>query len=454
MIARRHGHRVFDSKRPIRLMLSSPPVFSSAGVWFIGLSIALVWVVFTVALSIPAGPLAAASLVAGIAFTLGMTWLLARSTRRVTQYQLLLEQASRSCQQQLARLNSQQEQTNAVLQNLDSGVIVVDPQGRVSLVNAAAKRFFSISSQPLGHPLVESVRQPELLDAVRQVLIDRSPREVMAELRDEAGVRRVLRVLCIAVGYEQGISVLLAARDESEYRLIEEMRREFVANVSHELKTPLAAIKGYAETVELAIGDDREAALHFISQIHEQCRRLERLVADMMTLARAQAGAQHLRATTVDLAAVIAESIATYAPVAAAKAIRLENRCQGDSPVLVFADREATLTIANNVIGNAVRYSCEGGQVVASARCDGKFGILIVRDDGIGIPEHEQKRIFERFYRADKARNPAHTGTGLGLAIVKNLTQAQGGKIQLQSRPGHGSTFEISLPVPPPPETS
>lgn len=346
----------------------------------------------------------------------------------------------------LNKLRAQRAQTIAVLANLDSGVLLVNQKGRVTMANAAAKRFFSISWEPVGKPLVEAIRQPELLEAVRLVTKDKAPRDVVADLRDEAGTRRVLRVLCAAVSFEDVTAVLLTARDESENHQVEEMRREFVANVSHELKTPLAAIKGYAETVELAIGDDPEAAIHFVSQIHDQCRRLERLIADMMTLARAQAGKQHLRLATVDLDAVIAESIATYAPVASAKAITLMHEPSPGPPANVYADREATLTIANNVIGNAIRYTPNGGQVVASARHDGDFAVLAVRDNGIGIPQHEQQRVFERFYRADKSRHHHSSGTGLGLAIVKNLTQAQGGRVKLKSRPGKGSTFEIFLP--------
>jgi len=346
----------------------------------------------------------------------------------------------------LNKLCAQRAQTIAVLANLDSGVLLVNQKGRVTMANAAAKRFFSIAWEPVGKPLVEAIRQPELLEAVRLVINDAAPREVVADLRDDLGTRRVLRVLCAAVSFEDITAVLLTARDESENHQVEEMRREFVANVSHELKTPLAAIKGYAETVELAIGDDPAAAIHFVSQIRDQCRRLERLIADMMTLARAQAGKQHLRLATVDLDAVIAESIATYSPVAAAKEITLLHEPAQGEPAIVYADREATLTIANNVIGNAIRYTPDGGQVVASSRRDGDFAVLSVRDNGIGIPQHEQQRVFERFYRADKSRIQHSSGTGLGLAIVKNLTQAQGGRVKLQSRPGKGSTFEIFLP--------
>lgn len=355
------------------------------------------------------------------------------------------------------QLQHERAEANAVLSNLDGGVIALDPASRITLINAAARKFFQVDRPCVGQPLLQAIRQPEIIESVQRVFRDRSSRDVHVEIRTDDGLRRSLRVRCSSLRYGDVAGVLITAHDESEAKHSEEVRREFVANVSHELKTPLAAIKGYAETVELALGDDPEAAKHFVSQIHDQCKRLERLIADMMTLARAQAGAQHLRPTTVDLDEVIAESIATYAPVAAARRIALTHRHDGDLPSVVFADREATLTITNNVIGNAIRYTPEGGAVVASSRTEGGFGVLSVKDNGIGIPENEQKRIFERFYRVDRSRKHATSGTGLGLSIVKNLTQAQAGEVKLRSRQGEGSTFEIYLPVPaeskPDPET-
>lgn len=344
------------------------------------------------------------------------------------------------------RLQHERAEANAVLANLDGGVIALDPQSRITLINAAAKKFFQIDRPCLGQPMIQSIRQPEIVEAVQRVMRDRSPREVRIDVRSDEGARRSLRLRCTSLRYGDVAGVLIAAHDESEAKHSEEVRREFVANVSHELKTPLAAIKGYAETVELALNDDPEAAKHFVSQIHDQCKRLERLIADMMTLARAQAGIQHLRPTTVDLDQVIAESIATYAPVAAARQISLKHDAKGIT-TFVHADREATLTIANNVIGNAIRYTPEGGTVVARSRIEGNFGVLSVQDNGIGIPENEQKRIFERFYRVDRSRKHATSGTGLGLSIVKNLTQSQGGEVHLQSKQGEGSTFEIFLPA-------
>ncbi len=233
--------------------------------------------------------------------------------------------------------------------------------------------------------------------------------------------------------------------DETERKRNEETRREFVANVSHELKTPLAAIKGYAETIQLAIDDDPDAAKHFLNQINDQCKRLESLIADMMTLARAQAGQHHLRPATLLLKSVIDESLASYLPVAAARRIELTFE-ELVAPVTVYADREATLTIVNNLIGNALRYTQAGGAVSVTVRSEGKFGVVQVQDNGIGIPESEHKRIFQRFYRVDRTRHSASGGTGLGLAIVDSLTHAQSGQIRLTSRVGVGSKFEILLP--------
>lgn len=420
-----------------------PPLLGPLQIGAVGLGFAAAWTLSAAIAAYFGGSLVLLVAIGG-ALAVAVTWLLVAVVGQGHARLQPLEQELRALQSQLL---TQRAQTAMVVENLGSGVIVIARPGQVVLANSAAKRLFAIQRQPVGHPLVESIRQPELLQTIGQLFSDRAPREVIVDVRDAAGVRRVLRVLCVAITYEGAAAVLLEARDESENRHLEELRREFVANVSHELKTPLAAIKGYAETVELAIGDDPQAALHFITQILEQCRRLERLIADMMTLARAQAGVQYLRPVTVDLAAVIADAITTYAPIATAKSIRLEQHTSADTPVLIYADREATLTIANNVIGNAIRYTPEGGHVVASSLRDGEFGVLVVEDNGVGIPEHEQKRVFERFYRGDKARHRSSKGTGLGLAIVKNLTQAQGGRIELQSRPQHGSTFKIYLPA-------
>ncbi len=305
------------------------------------------------------------------------------------------------------------EELVTVLTSLELGVLVLDRNNRISLINRAAQKLLQIDRPCLYQPLLQFVRNPDLVQAVDQVIKQHVDTQTRFDLADLTGERRHLFVHCLPLANGDKHGVLMTIVDETERKRNEETRREFVANVSHELKTPLAAIKGYAETIQLAIDDDPDAAKHFLNQINDQCKRLESLIADMMTLARAQAGQHHLRPATLLLKSVIDESLASYLPVAAARRIELTFK-ELVAPVTVYADREATLTIVNNLIGNALRYTQAGGAVSVTVRSEGKFGVVQVQDNGIGIPESEHKRIFERFYRVDRTRHSASGGTGLG----------------------------------------
>ena len=317
----------------------------------------------------------------------------------------------------------------------------------IVLINPAARRLLSLASESdlHGRPLAEVVRIPELNQATSAALAGDGTQKLHIEIPSGEVVRPVYaRVDRFMAGGEY--SLLMGLRDETDAQRVEEMRREFIANISHELKTPLAAIKGYAETVELAIKDDPDAAFHFMQQIHSQCLRLEKLIADMMQLARAQAGISQLKLGPVSLADVIEESLKSYHPVADAKQIQLIVPPCEDLPK-VHADAEATLIIASNLIGNAIHYTPQGGVVRVHCRSAGKFVALVVEDNGVGIPKSEQKRIFERFYRVEKSRDTGVGGTGIGLSIVKNLTMTLGGEVRVSSKPGEGAKFEVLLPV-------
>lgn len=350
------------------------------------------------------------------------------------------------------KLQQEAQQTASALQKMRDGVILLSQSGDILLINPSARRLLSIADDaPIdGRRLSEVVRIPDLTRGIGAAGAGEGTQNCLLEVASGDTLRPVkVRIDPIASRVET--KLLVALRDETEANRVDEMRREFVANISHELKTPLAAIKGYAETVELAIEDDPDAAKHFMSQIHSQCLRLERLIADMMQLARAQAGRTHLTITRVDIAEVIAESMKSYVPVAEAKEIQLD--FIDDGAGVVMSDREATLTIANNLIGNAVRYTSAGGHVQVSFQDAGRFLALVVEDDGVGISATEQKRIFERFYRVQKSRlsrgdgtGGLTEGTGIGLSIVKNLTMALGGEVRLTSQPGEGARFEVLLP--------
>jgi two-component system phosphate regulon sensor histidine kinase PhoR len=208
----------------------------------------------------------------------------------------------------------------------------------------------------------------------------------------------------------------------------------------------LASIKAYAETLRLGALEDPEYRGKFVERIEEQAERLHALITDLLLLARVEAGQETLQFTDVSLSAMADECVARFRELAESKSIDLDwNR---DAPnLLVHVDQEGLRTILNNLIDNAVKYTPERGQVVVSWRLEDGYAVLEVRDTGIGIAARDQARVFERFYRAEKARSRELGGTGLGLAIVKHLAQSLGGDVGLESREGIGSTFRVRLPT-------
>lgn len=345
----------------------------------------------------------------------------------------------------IQQLSTERQRGFHVLGHMTDGVVAVSFDRRVLLLNRAAHHLLGIVRHKLvGRKLAEVIRVPQIVTAVDSVLAGKGPQEV--ELEFASGSNRCLRVQAIELPGDGAAGVLVTIRDETQVKNLEKLRREFIANVSHELKTPLAAVKGYAETLQLGAKDDPETCTHFLEQIDFQANRLERLINDMLQLARAQTGIENLRLTSVSLSTVIEESLRAYTPLAQARQQSL-NWQQSERPIFVTADREALLTIVNNLVGNALRYTAEGGTINVSVRPAGTHWAFVVNDNGMGIPQEDQHRIFERFYRVEKARDSTQGGTGLGLSIVKNLVQALGGEIRLKSKVGFGSTFEVLLPM-------
>lgn len=412
---------------------------------------------FLLAISSPAALAITAS--AGIAA--GLLWV---GRRKLLAQSQLLESELRKAnleiedwRSRLFDLQQEADQAKSALSRMRDGVILLAASGNVLLINPSARRLLQIDPvvELRDRRITDLIRIPELSDAIKSAASGEGVRTALLEVPADGGIRP-LRLVVTPFGNLLGTRLLVSLRDETEARHIEEMRREFVANTSHELKTPLAAIKGYAETVELAIQDDPDAAKHFMRQINSECFRLERLIEDMMQLARAQSHGSVLSKSDFHLQDVVENALASYAPVAQAKSIQLidENTYQAS----VHADREATLTIVNNLIGNAVRYTSRGGTVRVGCRDAGKYSSVYVHDTGIGISPGDQKRVFERFYRVDKKRQEGRSdsndpfssdgGTGIGLAIVKALTEALNGEVRLKSQPGQGSKFEVLLPKP------
>jgi two-component system phosphate regulon sensor histidine kinase PhoR len=234
--------------------------------------------------------------------------------------------------------------------------------------------------------------------------------------------------------------------DTTELRRLESLRRDFVANVSHELKTPLSSIKAYAETLRNGALADKEAAVKFVERIQEQADRLHNLIIDMLSLARIESAQEVFNIEPVAVNEVVESCLAAQRPAAQAK--RIELRVEpADAPCSVRADREGLREILDNLVDNAIKYTGDGGSVIVRWRLRESEAAIEVEDTGIGIGQDDLSRVFERFYRVDKARSREMGGTGLGLAIVKHLAQSFGGGVSAKSVPGEGSAFTVTLPL-------
>jgi two-component system phosphate regulon sensor histidine kinase PhoR len=352
-----------------------------------------------------------------------------------------LERIAREARRQIATVEAERDHLGATVAGMTEGVLVTDPAGRARLVNPAFRRLFGLPESASPDEVLGLARQPRLHDLVDRALGGGCPAAERLELLEPA--RRTLTLHATELAAGEG--VVIVARDVTETERLNQMRTDFVANVSHELKTPLAAIRGYAETLVDGAVDERETALRFSGRILEQCRRLGDLLDDLLTLSRLEGTAPLRTHERVDLREAVEEAIELLRAPAAAKAVTLRLE-PGDSPV-VPGDPDGILRLVANLLDNAVKYNRPAGEVVVRLRAAAGEAVLEVADTGIGIPAAALPRLFERFYRVDKGRSREEGGTGLGLAIVKHVAQAHGGRVEVESEPGRGSTFRIVLPI-------
>lgn len=361
----------------------------------------------------------------------------------------LLGDAFNQMQRKLARrvgeLKENTERLETVLGSMVEGVISVGADETILLANEASRQLLGMTVvEPVGRPLLTVTRSLPVHHAVTEALQTSQP--VEKEFESAGPVRRVLALRATRLRGEPSPGVMVVLHDVSELRRLENLRREFVANVSHELKTPLASIKAYAETLKLGALNDPEHSLVFVGRIEEQAERLHQLILDLIHIARVESGQQAFEIVDLDLADAVSECIAQYTNTATIKNIQL-SASPPVEPVVVRADDEGVHTILSNLIDNAIKYTPADGEVNVRWYAENGEGVVEVIDSGIGIPAKEQTRIFERFYRVDKARSRELGGTGLGLSIVKQLVRAFGGSVSVDSRPQGGSTFKIKIPL-------
>ncbi len=345
----------------------------------------------------------------------------------------------------VTQLSESHDRQSTVLEGMIEGVIAVDPRQRIVLANKAAGKLFEFRPSAVeGRPLLEVVRNHALHQAVTAAFSTRRPQRL--ETTRDSPDRLIADIHVTPLPGEPCPGVILVMHDTTELRRLESLRRDFVANVSHELKTPLSSIKAYTETLRNGAVNDPENSQKFLGRIEEQTDRLHHLIIDMLMLARIESAQQAFDIDAVSVTDVANECLDGYRLASDAKQIHL--LVEPDQPrCCVRADREGLREILDNLVDNAIKYTPEGGKVSLRWSCEGGMCHISVADTGIGIGAEHRRRVFERFYRVDKARSRELGGTGLGLSIVKHLCQSFGGKVGVESENGKGSVFTVSLPL-------
>jgi two-component system, OmpR family, phosphate regulon sensor histidine kinase PhoR len=351
-----------------------------------------------------------------------------------------MEQLSIRLEQQLALLESERNHLTTVLHSMTEGVLVTDERNRITQTNPALRRLFGLPVDPVG-------RMP--LEVARNIEVNRGIREVLdTGLRREAEVHHAGSIFLARFAplgrAERVTGVVVVFHDITELRRLETLQRDFTSNVSHELKTPLTSIRGYAETL---LHEETLQGVHrgFVERIFRNAAQLSEMIEELFSLARLERGEGALRMSEVAFEEVMSEMARDFAERLASRNLqfRFEVRCDSDRFV---AAGEYIRRVLRNLIENAVKYTDAGEIVVSMDRREEEF-LFCVRDTGLGIPEEHLQRIFERFYRVDKDRSRKTGGTGIGLAIVKHIVRLHNGRVWAESRPGEGTSIFFALPV-------
>lgn len=388
-----------------------------------------------------------------------------KSHDEVCELALAIGAMARQLEETFREIKQQSVQLEGILRSLLNGVIALDRRHRIVLFNPVAERYFGVSAaEATGRVLVEVIRHYELATLCEEVLASGVPktRELTVLLGSE---ERILQTEAAPVSGGTGTGsgsateadargtgtagaggVVVVFHDITELRRLERVRKDFVANVSHELRTPLTSIKGFVETLLDGAMNDPVTCRRFLEIINQQTDRLVALVNDLLDLSRVESADIPLRRRPVDINALADEVGVTLGPRAQSQGLRLELDLARGLPLL-YADDELLRRLLLNLVDNAIKYTPAGGRVVIRTRREEMGGVaLVVADTGVGIPKRDLNRIFERFYRVDKARSRQLGGTGLGLSIVRHIVERHGATIEVQSEVGEGSTFTVHFP--------
>lgn len=379
------------------------------------------------------------SLIAAIGLHLWWRKRLEQSRQETTQTLQSLQAKHRQASLQL------QTQQEALFDSMAEGLLLLDEGGRIQHANRAFNKLFGLNTEIKSRTIMEALRFHELAELVealgtqKQVLghelkISR-PNELWLQVNGAA--------VFDAAGARHG--TILVFHDQTRLKQLERTRQEFVANVSHELRTPLSLIKGYVETLLDGAKDNPEIAAKFLQTIERNTDRLKLLIEDLLTISELESGRVQLNLQTVCLRESVDKVLADFRSRAEDKQIQMQDNIP---ELTVHADADRLEQVLCNLVDNAIKYGRSEGKITISAKQNGADQAEIsVQDDGQGIPPESLERVFERFYRVDKARSREQGGTGLGLSIVKHIVQGHGGKVWAKSELGHGATFYFTLPL-------
>jgi two-component system phosphate regulon sensor histidine kinase PhoR len=353
-----------------------------------------------------------------------------------------IDKTARRVEQSFAAVVSSQRQLETLLNSMQDAVIAVSDHGLVQWANQPMNRLVPQGTR-LQQPVVETIRDPDFLATVKEAI---STREVKTARATSVVPGRAFDVTAAPLPDGGAVAVL---RDLTETERVEKTRRDFIANVSHELRTPLTSIQGYAETLLDTTPENGAPTREFLEIIRKNSSRMSRLTEDLLTLARVESGETRFDVEPVPPAELLHDAEESFREIARTHNIdlRIQNLPVPENLPPVLADREAIHQVFSNLIDNALKYGAAGGRIVLGARSVPHAVEFAVQDFGAGIASEHLPRLFERFYRVDKARSRESGGTGLGLAIAKHIMLAHGGSIRAESELAHGSTFLFTLPT-------
>ncbi|HEY2124281.1 MAG TPA: ATP-binding protein [Chthoniobacterales bacterium] len=349
-------------------------------------------------------------------------------------------------EQQIAERASGSDTIFAALQD---GLLVVDPRHHLTFVNRSFRELFSSRPDDLGRPVLEVIRDPVVDQLIAETLARGEPQraEMIVPATGSHSLRQML-VSAVAIQGDAGLTTgaMVLFHDITQLKQVDELRRDFVANVSHELRTPLSILRGYIETMLEDPETSREELTRMLEVMNRHSRRLGLLVDDLLTLAQFESGNPHLQLSQVRLTELFAAIVRDWARKFSEKKLRVHVGTPSDLPP-IRADETRLQEVLYNLLDNALKYTEPGGAIHLQAEKRADEVVISVGDTGVGIPETDLPRIFERFYRTDKARSRALGGTGLGLAIVKHIAQMHGGRVEAESVLQEGTTIRVFMPI-------